>query len=144
MIHVSRPVITQSFIFPFTKCHSLSSHSPSLFHSLNVTLCHHTVLHLPIHKVSLSVFTHNPSSFHSLNVTLCIHTVFHLPIHKVSLSVTTQSFTFPVAQWHTYHALHLAIIKCFFCTQRLCIILFALACLDVCSQEKCSSDCQII
>ena len=101
---VSLSVITQSFIFPFPKCHSLSSHSPSPFHSNNATLCHHTVLHLPIHKVSLSVITqsftfpftqchslssHSPSSSHSQSVTLCIH---------------TQSFIFPFTQCHSLYS----------------------------------------
>ena len=64
---VSLSVITQSFSFPFTpfhslpshsleylknpftQCHSLLSHSHLLIHT--VSLCHHTVLHLPIHTV---------------------------------------------------------------------------------------------
>lgn len=43
-------VITQSFIFPVAQCHSLSSHS---HHIHTASLCRHIVLHLPIHAVPL-------------------------------------------------------------------------------------------
>ena len=113
---MSLSVIAQSFTFPLTQCHSVSSHSPSSSHSQSVTLCHRTVLHLPIHKVSLSVITqsfifpftkchslssHSPSSPHSQSVTLGHHTVPHLSIHTMSLSVITQSFIFPLTMCHS-------------------------------------------
>ena len=108
-------VITQSFIFPSTQCHSLS-HSSLSSHPHSVTLCH-TVLYLSIHTVSLSVITQTFSfpftPFHSLpshslaylkspftqchsllshspyllfhTVSLCHLTVLCLSIHTVSL-----------------------------------------------------------
>ena len=90
---------------------SVSIHTASLWPT-----CHHTVLHLPIHTVSLSVITqsfifpftpfyslssHNPSSSHLHRFTLCHHTVLHISIHTVSLSVTTQPFIFPFTKRHS-------------------------------------------
>ena len=65
--HSGLSVITQSFIFPSTQCHSLS-HSPLSSSLHSVTLCH-TVLYLPIHTVSLSVtqsFVFPSAQCHSL------------------------------------------------------------------------------
>ena len=76
-----------------------SSHSPPSSFSLSVIFSHHTVLHLPIHTVSLSVITvfHLPvllsvigrQSFIFTYSQRHCHTVLHLPIHTASLSVIT-------------------------------------------------------
>ena len=90
-------------------CHCLSSHSSSSSHSHSVILCHHTVLHLPIHKVSLSGITHS----------------FTFPVSLLSR---------PSFGYYEMLLLHTAAV---------CIILFALACLDVCPHEKYSRDSHI-
>ena len=107
---VSLSVITQSFTFPFTQCHSLSSHSPSSSHSQSVTLCIHTQSFIFPFTQCHSLYSHSLSSSHSQSVTLCHHTVLHLP------SGTVAHLSRPSFGYHKMLLLHTAAMHHPFCT----------------------------
>lgn len=125
-----------------TRC-TCYSHTTKItcLHEVRVTLCQQTGLHLPqryslasryilhFHVHTLSHCHHTVLRLHIQTVTLCHHIVLHLPSHTGSL-LSSPSFGY-----HKLFLLQTAAVR---------IILFALACLDVCSREKRSSDCQFI
>ena len=126
-VHDARATVTPQKSPVCMKYESLSvSKQSSIFHS--VTRWHHaTVLHFHVH--TLSHCHHTVLRLHIQTVTLCHHIVLHLPSHTGSL-LSSPSFGY-----HKLFLLQTAAVR---------IILFALACLDVCSREKRSSDCQFI
>ena len=125
-VHDARVTVTPQKSPVCMKYESLSvSKQSSIFHSVTRWL-HATVLHFHVHTVS---HCHHTVHLHIQTVALCHHIALYLPSHTVSL-LSSPSFGY-----HKMFLLQTAAVR---------IILFAFACLDVCYQEKRSSDCQFI
>ena len=124
-VHVERVTDTPQKSPVCMKYESLSvSKQSSIFHS--VTRWHHATSFIftftPCHIDIIQSFI-----FTIQTVTLCHHIVLHLPSHTGSL-LSSPSFGY-----HKLFLLQTAAVRTIFS---------ALACLDVCSREKRSSDCQ--